>query len=66
MICLNTKRLKDGMDIQNNVLYRIDGNKTVSIREEHGDCADVETVSLKDEKGKELYTFSLDIKKNIC
>ncbi len=100
MICLNTKGLKDGMDIQNNVLYRIDGNKTVSIREEHGDCADVETVSLKflledgqyavfgkeyhspnfskhgckstdiltcliDEKGKELYTFSLDIKKNI-
>ncbi len=47
MIKLNTKSLKLDMQIQKNVLYQINENTTVSVREEHKDCADTETVNLR-------------------
>lgn len=47
MVKLNTKPLKSDMQIQKNVLYQINGNTTVSVREEHKDCTDTETVNLR-------------------
>ncbi len=47
MVKLNTKPLKPDTRIQKNVLYQINENRVVSVREEHKDCADIETVNLR-------------------
>lgn len=47
MVSLNTKQLKQGAEIQKNVLYRIDEDRIIPIREKHKDCADVEIVNLE-------------------
>lgn len=100
MISLNTTNLKQGAKIQNNVLYKIEQDRIISVREEHDHCDDVEIVQLKfdlkdgqyavfgkeyrspnflkygckstdvltcliDDKNKGIYSFLLDIKKNI-
>ncbi len=47
MISLNTTNLKQDAKIQNNVLYKIEQDRIISVREEHDHCVDVEIVHLK-------------------
>lgn len=55
MVKLNTKALKPDMQIQKNVLYQINANRIVPVREEHKDCADTETVNLRYVLGDRQY-----------
>lgn len=55
MVKLNTKALKPDMQIQKNVLYQINENRIVPVREEHKDCADTETVNLRYVLGDRQY-----------
>lgn len=47
MFDLNTEVLKSETKIQKNVLYRIDEDRIISIREEHDHCTDAEIVHLE-------------------
>lgn len=46
MFSLNTTKLKQDAQIRKNVLYGIEKDRTVSVREEHDDSPDVEIVNL--------------------
>ena len=46
MADLNTRPFKQGEQIRKNVLYRIDENTMIPVREEHGDSSNVEIVNL--------------------